>query len=163
MIDQLRTMPPPEPPRKTSPFPNGFVARVPSSDPDKISGVLVPRHMGHLIVQLTFHKDPVAGLAVKFFKAKPDGKPGKQLGDEDIVTTAQGIARIDRLVPAGGYVCEIEHQEPTLVTTTMDPQKPFIVPLPVGRPYVDLEEAPEFDDFKGEIEEPAEDQGAAAS
>ncbi len=154
-------MPPPSepPPPRVSPFPQGLVARIPSSDKKKISAVLVPRQMGHLVVQVTFHKDPVAGLEVKFSKANPDGKPGKSMGDP-IVTTVQGIARLDRLVPGGRYVCEIEHQEPALVTTTMDPQKPFIVPLPVGRPNYDLEESAEFADFEEEIPDDPEEEPA---
>ena len=147
-------MPPTEPPPpKVSPFPRGHVARIPSSDKKKISAVLVPRQMGHLIVRLTFHKDPVAGLEVKFSKAGADGKPGKSMGDP-VVSTSQGIARIDRLVPGGRYVCEIEHQDPALVTTVLDPAQPFVVVLPVGRPHFDFEEGAEFDDMDEEIEEP---------
>jgi len=152
-----------DPPPKISPFPDGLVARVPSSDKKKISAVLVPRAMGHLCVQLTFHKEPVKGLEVKFSKAGPDGKPGAKLGDP-VTSTEQGIARIDRLVPAGRYVCEIEHQDPALVSTVMDVNKPFVVPLPVGRPYVDAGEAHEFDDFEGEIvdaEDSSEEKSAS--
>ena len=148
----------PSAPRK-SPFPTALVARVPSSDKDKTSGTLVPRHMGYLCVRVTFHKEPVAGLMVKLSKATDAGKPGKAMG-EPTRTNAQGVVRIDRLVPAGSYVCEIENQDPAVVTTVLDERRPFVVVLPVGRPYLDAEEASEFDDDPIDHEPaPAEAQG----
>ena len=120
-----------------SPYPNGHVARVArrlrlellaldtvadhsaekirahrqagAEDPHggKLCAVLVPRPMGYLVVRIYFHRVPVRGLAVKFFESS-GGEKGAQLGEE-LVTGEDGIARLDMLVPAVEYVCEIEN------------------------------------------------------
>ena len=127
-----------------SAFPPALVARLPGPKPGRLSATLVARVMGYLAVRVQFHKDPVVGVEVKFSKATPDGKPGDALGKK--TTDADGVARLDRIVPVGNYVCELEHQPPTVVQAVLDEEKPYPLILPVGRPYVDIDEEIEWDD-----------------
>jgi hypothetical protein len=128
---------------KPSPYPLGLLARVERPHEDKISAVLVPRPMGYLAVRIYFHRVPVAGLKVKLFKSS-GGEKGAQVGEE-IQTLEDGIARVDMLVPAIEYVCEIEDQPPTIVTTVHDRDETYPLVLPIGRPFVDVDEDHEFD------------------
>jgi len=110
-------------------------------------GLLVPRPMGYLVVRIYFHRVPVEGLEVKFFVSN-DGDKGKAVG-EAVRTGEDGIARVDMLVPAIEYVCEIERQPPTTVTTVHEPDDSHPLVLPIGRPFVDVDEDHEFDpDFE---------------
>lgn len=126
-----------------SPYPRGHVARVPDPHGDALGAVLVARPMGYLIVRIYFHRVPVAGLHVSFYVSN-DGEKGDAIGEE-VVTDETGIARVDMLVPALEYVCEIENQPLARVTTVhaLDDSYPLV--LPIGRPYVDVDEDHEFD------------------
>jgi len=130
---------------RRSVFPPALVARLPGPKPGRLSATLVARVMAYLAVRVQFHKDAVVGVEVKFSKATPEGKPGDSLGPSK-KTDNDGVARLDRLVPAGTYVCELEHQPPALVSTVLDEDKPYPLILPVGRPYVDVDEEIEWDD-----------------
>jgi hypothetical protein len=125
-----------------SPYPNGHVARVEDPHGGKLGAVLVPRPMGYLVVRIYFHRVPVEGLAVKFFESS-EGEKGAQIGQE-LITAEDGIARLDMLVPAVEYVCEIENQPPAVVTTVHSPGDSFPLVLPIGRPFVDVDEEHEF-------------------
>jgi hypothetical protein len=127
---------------KMSPYPPGLVARVQDPHEDKISAVLVPRPMGYLAVRIYFHGVPVEGLEVKFFKSD-GGEKGAQVGDP-VTTLADGIARVDMLVPAVEYICEINDQPPAVVTTVHEPTLTSPLVLPIGRPFVDVDEEHEF-------------------
>jgi hypothetical protein len=126
-----------------SPYPRGHVARVPDPHGDQISAVLVPRPMGYLIVRIYFHRVPVEGLEVEFFVSN-DGEKGDAIGTA-VRTDDTGMARVDMLVPAVEYVCEIEDQPLARVTTVHDLRESYPLVLPIGRPYVDIDEAHEFD------------------
>lgn len=126
-----------------SPYPHGHVARVEDPHGGKLGAVLVPRPMGYLAVRIYFHRVPVQGLAVKFFESS-GGTKGAQVGEE-LRTDAAGLARVDMLVPALEYVCEIENQPPATVTTVHAPGDSFPLVLPIGRPFVDVDEDHEFD------------------
>ena len=126
-----------------SPYPNGHVARVEDPHGGKLGAVLVPRPMGYLVVRIYFHRVPVRGLAVKLFE-RSGGEKGAQIGEEQ-VTDEDGIVRLDMLVPAAPYVCEIENQPPAVVTTVHAPGDSFPLVLPIGRPFVDVDEDHEFD------------------
>jgi hypothetical protein len=118
---------------------------------DKLGATLVARQLGHLAIKVTFHKHPCHDLEVKFHEAEADGSKGAQVGDT-YKTDRFGVARHEFLVGTGVYVAEIENQPtPALVTTVSDPTKPFVVPLPVGRPYFDFDESVEFDDELREV------------
>jgi hypothetical protein len=125
-----------------SPYPNGHVARVEDPHGGKLGAVLVPRPMGYLVVRICFHRVPVQGLAVKLFEGS-GGAKGPQVG-EDLVTDQDGIARVDMLVPAIEYVCEIENQPPAIVTTVCSLDDAFPLVLPIGRPFVDVDEEHEY-------------------
>lgn len=127
----------------SSPYPRGHVARVPDPHGDQISAVLVPRPMGYLIVRVYFHRVPVEGLQVEFFQSN-GGEKGDPIGAA-VRTDQDGMARVERLVPAVEYVCEIENQPPTPVTTVHDLRDSYPLVLPIGRPYVDVDEEHEFD------------------
>lgn len=126
-----------------SPYPHGHVARVEDPHGGKLGAVLVPRPMGYLAVRIYFHRVPVQGLAVKFFE-RHGGSKGAQVGEE-LRTGEDGLARVDMLVPALEYVCEIENQLPATVTTVHAPDDSFPLVLPIGRPFVDVDEDHEFD------------------
>ena len=140
------------PDRELSPYPPARAARVPKAAKDKLSAVLVARPMACLVVRVTFHKAPCVGLKVKFSKATDDGKPGEAVGKET-KTDAKGIAGVDFMVPSGLYACEIQGQQPTVVSTVFDPAKPHPVVTPIDRPYYDVDEGHEWHDEEvdGEI------------
>lgn len=127
----------------SSPYPRGHIARVPDPHEDQISAVLVPRPMGYLIVRVYFHRVPVEGLRVEFFVSN-DGEKGEAIG-EPVQTNQDGMARVEMLVPAVEYLCEIENQPPALVHTVHDLRESYPLVLPIGRPYVDVDEDHEFD------------------
>jgi hypothetical protein len=130
-----------------SPFPRASVARVLDPANDKLGATLVARQLGYLTVKITFHKQPLHDLEVRFYEAQPDGTKGAQVGGKTFKTDRTGRASLDYLVDTGVYVVEIENQTtPALVSTVTDIQKPYVVPLPVNRPYFDFDEACEFDD-----------------
>jgi hypothetical protein len=159
---------PKPPPEKVSPFPHAYVARLADPAGEKVSATLIARQVGYLAVRVTFHKKPCVGLEVKFSKAGDDGKPGAQVG-EKVKTNKRGIARFDYLVTAGVYVCEIQNQHPTLVTTVVDLAHPYAVVTPIDRPFFDVEEAHEWDEEQLDVdaghdgEEPDEEAGASGS
>lgn len=105
--------------------------------------MLVARPMGYLIVRIYFHRVPVEGLEVRFYSSN-DGEKGDEIG-EAVRTTQTGIARVEMLVPAVEYVCEIENQPLARVTTVADLRDSYPLVLPIGRPYVDVDEDHEFD------------------
>jgi hypothetical protein len=114
--------------------------RVPRPHEGALSGVLTLREMGYLTIKVQFHRVPEQGLTVRFFVSKN----GQQVG-ADLRTDEHGVVRVPRVVPAGLYHCEIERQTPTLVPTVQDLAHPYPVVLPVGRPYVDINERYEFE------------------
>ncbi len=119
-------------------------ARVHPKAPSKRrSATIVLRSLGHLAVQLFFHAEPVEGASVSFAKATEEDEAGDAVGPK-LTTDGQGIARLDFAVDAGHYICQIERQDPLLVTTVDDPEQPYPVVLPIGRPYVDFEGDVEF-------------------
>lgn len=126
-----------------SPYPRARIARVPDPHEDGLSAVLVPRPMGYLVVRIYFHRVPVEGLEVGFFVSN-DGEKGDQVG-ETMRTGEDGIARVDMLVPAIQYICEIERQPPAIVTTVHELDESYPLVLPIGRPFVDVDEDHEFD------------------
>ena len=148
--------------RETSAYPPAHAARIPAPHGGKLSAVLVARPMACLVVRVTFHKDPCVGLEVKFSKATDEGKPGDAVG-EKTKTDKRGVAGVPFMVPAGLYVCEIQNQKPTVVSTVVDPDRPYPVITPIDRPYYDVDEAHEWhdEDADGEIAAD-EDQDADA-
>jgi hypothetical protein len=148
-----------------SPFPKASVARILDPHADKLGATLVARQLGYLAVKVTFHKQPLDGLEVKFYEAEADGSKGAQVGGKTFKTDLTGRAWVDYLVDAGVYVVEIEKQtSPALVSTVSDLQRPYVVPLPVNRPYFDFDEQCEFDDQQIEVTDyvPAPDDGSDA-
>jgi hypothetical protein len=120
-----------------------YVARIADPKSQAKSAVLVPRNIGYLSVRITFHREPVSDLEVRFFVETSGGAKGDQVGEPQ-KTDARGVARLDLMVPVGRYVCAIERQPETAITTVSDERRPHPIPLPVGRPYVDVGEAIEF-------------------
>lgn len=143
--------------REASPYPPAYAARVPAPHGGKLSAVLVARPMACLVVRVTFHKDPCAGLEVKFSKANDDGTAGDAVGDKT-KTDKRGVAGVPFMVPAGLYVCEIQNQKPTVVSTVVDPDRPYPVITPIDRPYYDVDEEHEWHDEDVDGELPADDE-----
>ncbi len=131
----------------SSPFPRASVARILEPAGGKLGATLVARQLGYLTIKVTFHRQPLYDLEVKFYEAQADGTKGAQVGGKAFKTDRAGRASLDYLVDRGVYVVEIENQTaPALVSTVTDPTTPYVVPLPVNRPYFDFDEACEFDD-----------------
>ncbi len=100
--------------------------------------VLFPAHLEYLAVQGAFHGVGVPGLKVRFATAD-----GTEIAAE-LITDVAGRARAPRRVPAGTYVCEVEHQPATTVCTVCSLRQGFVLVVPIGRPYSDFEERLEF-------------------
>jgi hypothetical protein len=130
--------------RHPSPFPEAAVARLPKPHEGKKSAVLVARDLGYLCLRVQFHGAPLIGVEVRLFEMGDDGKKGEAVG-EPSTTDEAGIFVLDRLVPAGSYLCEVEEQPPIPVTTVRDPGDVFPVILPAGRPYSDLNEGHSYE------------------
>ena len=152
------------PDRDVSPYPLARAARVPAPAKGKLGAVLVARPMGCLVVRITFHKDPCAGLTVKFAERGDDGTAGAAIGDET-KSDARGVAGLEFMVPAGLYVCQIQGQAPTVVSTVPDPAKPHPVITPIDRPYYDVGEAHEWhdEDVDGALPETTDDANDEAN
>ena len=112
---------------------------------------IVPRIKGWLAVQIYFLGEQIEDLVVKFSKVGDAGQPGAIIG-KVLRTDSSGIAKIDWKVPVGNYFCQIEDQPDTIITTVSDPEEPYEVVLPIGRPYFDYGLDDEDDDSESEIE-----------
>ena len=127
-----------------STFPPAALMVVPRGSGKPLSGVLVARDSGYLVVEVSFHGAPVAGLEVQFFLATHDGERGGAIG-KTVSTDQDGIARATRVVPSGLYVCAIENQDDLVVTTVAELGDAYPVVLPVGRSYADMHDGLEFE------------------
>lgn len=125
-----------------SPYPPALVARLPKPHEGKLSATLVARPMGYLAVRIFFHREPMGNMKVRFYKAA-GGARGEAVGEE-YRTDDTGRAMHHAMVPTGLYVCEIERQEDTFVHSVTHIHESYPVVLPIGRPYVDIDEAIEF-------------------
>lgn len=130
----------PEAPRQTA-----FVTRVPIDDPTRLSAVLICRPLSHLSIRVTFHRDPMEEIDITFFRLVGEDQAGPQEGEVQ-TTSARGRAFLDYRVPAGRYLCRVADHGDCVINTVPDPNEPFAVLLPLGRPYIDVDEADEFDD-----------------
>lgn len=103
-----------------------------------------PLTEGHafLAVRVFFHARPMGGVQVRFSELT-DGKSGAVLGDP-VLTDDEGLAVFPRTVRIGNYVCEVEYQKPKLVCTVFDSERPEILVLPIGRPYLCIDGDVEF-------------------
>ncbi len=112
----------------SEPLPPALPGRV-----SKVSAVLVPPSMGFLAVQLIFDGQPASDRRVQFFACVEDGEDGKgdPIGDT-IVSDREGVVRLPRLVATGHYVCEIDAEERTIVTTVNQVKETCPVTLPIG-------------------------------
>ena len=124
----------------------GTAARLLQEEPGTtFSATLVLEPVGYLSVKALFLCEPIKDLTVSFYGAQPDGARGSKVKDgpgaldpPEIKTNADGVAKLDFLVPTGNYVCSIDHQPDILVPTVEALDQPFIAVLPIGRPYFDL-------------------------
>lgn len=77
----------------------------------------------------------------------PNPTTGVTAGDPvggQLTTDKNGMAKLTKPVPVGNYVCQVQYQPNTLVSTVSDPDDPFILVLPIGRPYYDFHNDYEF-------------------
>ena len=111
--------------------PAARVARAATDTQETNTILLFPVPLEYLIVQVTFHKRPAVGLALKL-----RGADGAELGS-GLVTDARGKVALPRRVAPGTYQCEIEHQATLEVCTVASANEAFAVVLPVGRAYAD--------------------------
>jgi hypothetical protein len=120
------------------------VVRLPKGTSDRKSAVLAARAMGYLAIRLQFHGAPVAGLKVKFHRINDVDDDAPAAMDPERISADDGVAFFPRLVPAGHYGVEVEHQPATVVPTVGDINAPYPVVLPIGRPLVDEADYEEF-------------------
>jgi hypothetical protein len=130
------------------------VARLPLEHGNRVGAVLAPRVRGYLAVRVHFDGYPVAGLAVRFFETDGQRRRGASLG-EAVVTDEEGVARLERVVRFGSYLCEVADQRPTVVAAVARFDQPYPLVLPIGRPFVQLEAVHEFELDDGGAHEPA--------
>lgn len=97
-------------------LPVAYLARVPFPAEGQVSGVLVPRSMEFLAVQLLLDGYLMVGRTVAFFECTDDEEKGELL-DDPVLSDNDGIARLPRVVPTGHYLCEVEGHATTIVTT----------------------------------------------
>jgi hypothetical protein len=124
-------------------LPNACVARAPKPVSDRASATLFPPTMGFLAVAVHFHGRLLTGLKTNFFRMQDDGSKGAALGDT-IMTDDLGIARLQRLVTIGHYICEIEHQPTTSIPTVPTIEDAFPLALPIGRHVAELHDRIQF-------------------
>lgn len=112
-------------------------------EPDLSATVDLPI-TGYLSVEVTFLGEPVAGLKVEF--RRPNGVVVDpftavkltSLGVASNVTDSFGRCAIPYPVAVDNYTCHIENQDPAPITTVEAIDRPFVIVLPVGRPYGDF-------------------------
>ena len=114
-------------------FYNRFAANSPCEHP-----LPPPKGKAFLSVIVFFHQEPIADLKVKFTAVSPGGATDAELGQE-VKTDSEGVAKLLTPVPIGNYLCEVQYQPPTMITTVPDIEDPFILVLPIGRPYYDFD------------------------
>jgi hypothetical protein len=117
-------------------LPVAYLARVPFPADGQVSGVLVPRSMAFLAVQLLLDSYPLVGRSVAFFQCTEDEEKGDALGDP-VLSDNDGIARLPRVVPTGHYLCEVEGHDHTVVTTVSLLSEAIPVLLPIGSEAID--------------------------
>ena len=127
-----------ETPPNTPVLQEADVARAPDPADGRASATLLPRAMAFLAVSARFHNQPVGGLETRFFRVNPDGSKGDPIG-EPVLTDGNGVARLPRLLAIGHYVCEIEHQEPVVISTVAELASALPLALPIGRHLVEAE------------------------
>ncbi len=93
--------------------------------------------LGYLSVQIFFHREPIANQEVVFSEAGDDGQAGQALGDT-LITDANGVAKLGKPVPTGNYLCQIKFQPDMMICTVESVDNPYVLVLPLGRPYVDF-------------------------
>lgn len=111
-------------------LPIAYLARVPFPADGQVSGVLVPRSMEFLAVQLLLDGYPLVGRTVAFFECTDDEDKGEVL-DDPVLSDNDGIARLQRVVPTGHYLCEVEGQPATIVTTVGRLDESYALHLPI--------------------------------
>ncbi len=89
-------------------------------------------------VQVFFHKTPIEGLAVEFFRAESDDSAGEKVGGTH-QTDPDGLARFDGKVEVGNYICRIENQPNAHITTVSDEKEATVLVLPIGRPFFEYD------------------------
>jgi hypothetical protein len=110
------------------------------------SAVLGHRLTGYIALRILFLGVPVKGLKVTVSNA--DGEMQTEpvhrasmhwASASEMLTDHDGFCALGCEVPIGSYTCHIEHQLVDAAITTVEVQnRPFVLTLPLGRPYADL-------------------------
>jgi len=108
-------------------------------NPEEEGGVIDVHFWGYLAVKLLFLGEPVEGLRVEFIDGTMTKMPVPLLANER--TDADGCHAYAVPVDVGVYTCRVEGQADVTITTVETPARPFVLVLPVGRPYFDINEA----------------------
>jgi hypothetical protein len=99
--------------------------------PDQISG--------YLSVKVLFRGAPINGIKVNFFATDANGKAATDQPKGDAITDSDGIATLLSKASLGNYFCQIEGQAGfSSISTVQDKNRPYIVMLPAGRPFIPL-------------------------
>lgn len=117
---------------------------------------------GFLSVRLMFRDLRLKDFKVKFFEAGTDGaKKGSALGKPEdaggVLTRPNGVAAlVGSEFKLGNYLCEVDGKWVASVSTVEDAARPYVVALPLVRPFLALQEP-------GRLEEPVVVQERDAS
>jgi hypothetical protein len=118
-----------------------------------LSGKLDEPILGWLSIAVIFLAEPVSDMAVWFYNqdgveqrnaedpTRPKHRyyePGDPNRNPAGWTDARGCFHITHQVPVGTYVCRLQGQQETEITTVEDQDDPFVVVLPIGRSYFDI-------------------------
>lgn len=134
----------PDRPRKYEESKNTFACRFydrmsirsPCESPPPLNGQAL------LAVRVFFHARPMRDLHVEFYELT-GGYVGASLG-KPVLTDSNGLAVFTRPVPIGNYVCQVEYQNPKVVCTVFSTDRPELLVLPIGRPYMCIDGDVEF-------------------
>jgi len=118
--------------------PLGVKNQVAKGGPSNDTNVLQPQgDLGYLSIQVFFHEEPVEHLKIEFKKFDHSALAVPSV--PHVFTDKDGKASIDTLVATGNYAVIIDDpQHWKSISTVEDPNKPYIIALPVGRPLFDI-------------------------
>jgi len=91
---------------------------------------------GFLVVKLLFQDEPVEAVKVGFATNNSDASIiGSAVTDKDGIAKLTDKDKANTQVEVGNYWCKIENQPWSQISTVWDTSKPYVVMLPIGRPY----------------------------
>jgi hypothetical protein len=92
---------------------------------------------GYLSVKVLFRDLPVAGRNVTFYPSGADGRAAADQPKGEALTDNEGVATLSDKALLGNYFCQVEGQDGfASLGTVEDPKRPYVVSLPLVRPFM---------------------------